>query len=192
MSKKSTKNTSALSTVLQFLLIMYGVQIANIITNNSLKHYGIHPRDASSIWCILTSPFIHSGWGHLLNNTLCFVVFSSLCLMRGTAYYLKVSLFIIIIGGLGVWAFGRPAIHIGASGWIFGLWSLIIANAWFERSFLNIIVSIAMIVFYGGMIVGVVPTEEKISFEAHLFGAIAGVVASSLFTLKKRAPTSQP
>lgn len=189
MSEAGKKGSKNLSITLQLLAIMYIVQIASILTHGDIKYYGIHPRDINSLWCIITAPFIHGSWGHLLNNTACFAVFSSLCLMRGPAFYFKSSLFIIIVGGGLVWALGRPAIHIGASGWIFGLWSLIIATAWFERSFLNIVISLGMIVFYGGMIFGVLPVEKQISFESHLFGAIAGVMAASIFSYSKRKPS---
>ena len=91
---------------------------------------------------------------------------------------------IIGVGGALVWLFARPGDHIGASGWIFGLWSLVIALAWFDRSPRNITIALAVLFFYGGMVFGVLPTQGYISFESHLFGAIAGVFAA--FTLSKK------
>jgi membrane associated rhomboid family serine protease len=78
-----------------------------------------------------------------------------------------------------VWAFGRDANHIGASGWIFGLWSLVIATAWFNRKFIHILIAIAVIIFQGGMVFGLIPGNPKISYEAHIFGAIAGVMCAA-------------
>ena len=88
--------------------------------------------------------------------------------------YLKTSFFIIVLSGSLVWLLGREATHIGASGWIFGLWSLIIFNGFFERNFRSIILAVFVIFFYGGMVFGVLPKDPRISFESHLFGAIAG------------------
>jgi membrane associated rhomboid family serine protease len=66
------------------------------------------------------------------------------------------------------------------------LWSLCIALAWFERSVINIIIAIGVVVFYGGMIVGVLPSDPFVSFEAHAFGAIAGVVAAAILGKRNR------
>lgn len=172
--------------ILQLLLVMLAVQAINEARGGALRYYGIHPRDLGSLPLIYTSPFIHGSWLHLLNNAVGFATFSMLCLMRGTAFYLKASLFIVTVGGLMVWALGRPAVHIGASGWIFGLWSLTIALAWFERSILNILIAVVVIVVYGGMAFGMLPTDPYISFEAHIAGAFAGVMAASMLGRKER------
>jgi len=81
-----------------------------------------------------------------------------------------------------VWLFGRPAIHIGASGWVFGLWSLSIAIAWFERKPVNILLALIIVLLYGGMIYGVLPGDQGVSWEAHLFGAISGIMAAWYLT----------
>lgn len=172
--------------VFQILLVMYVVQIINVWDGGSLRYYGIHPRDLGGLPLILTSPFIHGSWLHLINNSIGFVIFSMLCMMRGIGFFAKTSLFIVVFGGLLVWALGRPAVHIGASGWIFGLWSLTIALAWFERSVLNILLSVVVILVYGGMAFGMLPTNPYISFEAHIAGAFAGVVAAGIFARKDR------
>lgn len=172
--------------ILQLLLVMLVVQIINEVSDGSLRYYGIHPRDLGSLPLIYTSPFIHGSRVHLVNNAVGFATFSLLCMMRGTAFYVKASLFIVTVGGLIVWTLGRPAVHIGASGWIFGLWSLTIALAWFERSILNILISLTVIVIYGSMAFGMLPTDPYISFEAHIAGAFAGVIAASMLARKDR------
>lgn len=92
------------------------------------------------------------------------------------------SLIIIVLTGLLVWVFARKAVHIGASGWVFGLWSLSIAIAFFQRSFVNIAIAVFVLFFYGGMIYGVLPQDRYVSFESHLFGAIAGIVCAYFMT----------
>lgn len=88
------------------------------------------------------------------------------------------SFIIISSGGFLVWVFGRPAMHIGASGWVFGLWSLSIAIAWFERKPVNILLALVIVLLYGGMIYGMLPGERGVSWEAHLFGVISGIMAA--------------
>lgn len=183
---RSRRRTNALSIITYLLLIMYVVQVVNVISSGALLGLGIYPREPFGLVGIIFAPFLHGSWWHLLNNTLGFVIFSGLCLTRGPRFYTKASLFIVIVGGLLVWLFGRPAVHIGASGWVFGLWSLCIALAWFERSVINILIAVGVIVFYGGMIVGVLPGNPYISFEAHAFGALAGVLAASVLGKRQR------
>lgn len=170
---------SPLKLVLYLLLAMYVVQLLNVFTGGSLVALGIHPREPYGLLGVFLSPFIHGSWWHLFNNTLGFVIFSGLILTRGLPFYIKASAVIVIVGGLLVWLFGRQAVHIGASGWVFGLWSLCIALAWFERSVINVVIAVGVIVFYGGMIIGVLPGNPYISFESHAFGALAGVMAAA-------------
>jgi len=156
--------------------LMTGIHIINMLTGYSLNQFGIKPRTIMGLPTILGSPFLHGSLGHLLNNLIPFVVLSGLCLLRSMRFYINSSVFIVIVGGLFVWVFGRNAIHIGASGWLFGLWALHIALAVFERNWRNISIAVLVVVFYGGMIWGVFPQSRHISFEAHIGGAIAGVL----------------
>ncbi|WP_411292094.1 rhomboid family intramembrane serine protease [Sphingorhabdus sp.] len=163
---------------------MVAVHVVNIFTGGYLNSFGIEPREIGSAYTIATAPWLHANIGHLGSNLAAFVVLGSLVLLQGLRYFVKVSALIILLGGALVWLFGRDATHIGASGWIFGLWSLVIALAWFDRSPRNIAIALAVVFFYGGMVFGVLPTAGYISFESHLFGAIAGIFAA--FTLSKK------
>ncbi len=166
---------------------MLAVHTVNIFFHGALLNFGIYPRDVYSLPFIYTSVFIHGSWAHLINNLFGLVIFSSLCMIRGGKYFVSSSLFIITITGIAVWFFGRPATHIGASGWIFGLWSLSIALAWFQRSFGNIVIAILVIIFYGGMIFGVLPRDSAVSYEAHLFGALSGVLYAWITAKKTKS-----
>lgn len=175
-----------LTLVFQILLVMYLVQLVNEFTGGVLRGFGIYPREPLALLFIFTSPFIHGSWLHLINNSIGLLIFSGICLVRGKRFYWQASLLIIIVGGFLVWLFGRPAIHIGASGWIFGLWSLCIALAWFEKSVLNALIALIVILLYGGMIVGVLPSHSGISFEGHAFGALSGVLAAAVLGRRHR------
>ena len=175
-----------LTLVFQILLVMLLVQIANEITGGALRIFGIYPREPTSLIFIFTAPFVHGNWLHFANNAIGFLIFSSICLVRGKRFYWQSSLLIITAGGFLVWLFGRPAIHIGASGWIFGLWSLTIALAWFEKSVTNFLIAFGVILLYGGMIAGVLPSQPGISFEGHAFGALSGILAAAIYGRRYR------
>jgi membrane associated rhomboid family serine protease len=166
--------------------VMIAVHLLDILLGGYLKSFGIRPREIGSAYTIVTAPFLHGNFEHLGSNLSAFIVLAALCLINGVRYFAKASLLIIGIGGALVWFFGRGNVHIGASGWIFGLWSLSIALACFDRSYRNVLIAIGVMFFYGGMIFGVLPTQSYISFESHLFGALAGVFAA--FTLTKKQP----
>lgn len=171
-------------TIVAIAAAMTAVHIVNLLTGGHLTRYGIEPREIGSAYTIATAPWLHADFAHLGSNLAAFAVLGSLVLLQGLRYFVKASALIVVLGGALVWLFGRGSVHIGASGWIFGLWSLVIALAWFDRSPRNIAVALAVLFFYGGMIFGVLPTQNYISFESHLFGALAGVFAA--FTLSKK------
>ncbi len=158
--------------------LMIGVHVVNLFTNGSLYQYGIHPRQLDSLWGIVAAPFLHVDIGHLLSNLVGLIIFSALLFVHSLKRYLWSSVFIIVLTGLLVWLFARNALHIGASGWIFGLWSLCIATAWYDRKFINIVIGLLVVFLYGGMLFGVLPGDPRVSFESHFFGATAGVVCA--------------
>lgn len=168
--------------MLAFLSFIVAVHAVNTMMDGGLNRFGIYPRSTDSWFHIFTAPFIHGDVTHLVNNLLTLSILGGLCLVRSPRFFLCSSLFIITLSGLLVWLFARTGSHIGASGWIFGLWGLTLAMAWFDRRFVNILVALFVFMFYGGLIYGVLPTDSRISFEAHLFGAISGVVFAFVFT----------
>lgn len=172
--------------------IICGDHFANLLTGGYLNSYGIEPREIGSIYTIFIAPWLHGDFTHLGNNMLAIVVFGFLCLLNGRRYFLVASFMIIAITGILVWLFARDALHIGASGWIFGLWSLIIALGWIERSFRNIVIALGVVFFYGGMVFGILPTAGFVSFESHLFGAIAGIITAIFLERNPKLVTETP
>lgn len=166
--------------------VMIAVHIISLPLGGYLQSFGIHPRDVGSAYTIVTAPWLHGDFAHLGNNLAIFVVLAALCMLNGLRYFLKASVLIILLSGAMLWMFGRNANHIGASGWIFGLWSLTIALAWFDRSYRNIAIAIGVVFFYGSLAYGVLPTDSHISFEGHLFGAVSGVVAAFVLAAPKK------
>ncbi len=174
---------------IKFLLSLCGLLIlvhaVNIFLQYRLNQYGIQPRQLPSLWTIFIAPFLHGSIYHLANNLMGLCLFSSLYFVHSLRRYVYSSIIIIAITGALVWLFGRNATHIGASGWVFGLWSLCIATAWFERRVLNIVVALFVILFYGGLIYGVLPRDARVSFESHLFGVIAGALCAYINSKRK-------
>ena len=162
--------------------------------SDRLQGNGILPRSIAGLDGVLWSPFLHSGFPHLISNSIPFGVLSLLILTGGRPRYLKASAIIIVLGGLLVWAFaiGRNENHIGASGWVFGMLGFLLAAAVLEKRPLSIVAGLIAVVFYGGTIlVNFVPTAG-ISWEGHLFGFVAGIVAARLTVQKRSLPSLEP
>ena len=145
-----------------------------------------HTRTSWGLIGILTSPFLHGGIRHLISNTFPLIVLLTILNYFYQQKALSVITFTIIIGGLFVWLFARNANHIGASGLIYGLAAFLIANGFIEKKFVPILISIGVILLYGGLIWGVFPSKYgRVSWEGHLFGAIAGVLIAFILRGKK-------
>ena len=164
--------------VLACVLAMVVVHLLNMASRGALLGYGILPRSPDHWYQVLTAPFVHGSTAHLANNLIGLSVFGVLVALRSTRLFLWGSLLIILFSGALVWLVGREASHVGASGWVFGLWSLCIALGVFDRRPASILLAGLVIVFYGGMIYGVLPGDPRVSFESHLAGAAAGVVTA--------------
>ena len=103
-------------------------------------------------------------------------------LQHGIKRYVLVSLWLILATGVLVWLFGRSAIHVGMSGVVYGYFGYLVLAGFLSKEPKLILISLAVIVFYGGMIVGVVPEKAFVSWESHLFGFISGLAAAKMFT----------
>jgi membrane associated rhomboid family serine protease len=166
--------------ILGFLAVIWVVEIINGFMGHRLSAWGIRPRTEIGLIGIPLSPFLHGSFNHVLSNTVPFLVLGGLVALRGSQKLVGVSLFIIMIGGSGVWVLGRTAVHVGASGLVFGYFGFLVANGWFDRRPVSILAAIAVIVVYGGLVFGVLPTQSFVSWEAHLFGLLAGVLSAWL------------
>ena len=175
--------------ILGFVALIWVIEVLNSFMGHRLSAWGIRPRTEIGLVGILLSPILHGSINHVLSNTIPFLVLGGLVALRGSQKFAGVSLFIIVVGGAGVWVLGRTAIHVGASGLVFGYFGYLVANGWFDRRPLSILATITVVVLYGGLVFGVLPTQSFVSWEAHLFGLMAGVLSAWL-TRRRRAPAT--
>ncbi len=177
---------SSIFLILGFLAVIWAVELLNGFMDHQLSEWGILPRTTRGLVGIPLSPILHGSFNHVLSNTIPFLVLGGLVGLRGSQALMGVSLFVIAVGGVAVWLLGRTAIHVGASGLVFGFFGYLVASGWYDRRPSSILVAIAVIVLYGGLLFGVLPTLSFVSWEAHLFGLIAGVLAARLTRRKRR------
>jgi len=160
-----------------------------LVFSGGLDNFGIHPRELSGLWGILFAPFLHGGFGHLIANTVPFILLGFLTSARKRMDFYVVAVGSALIGGLGTWLIGGAGtVHIGASGVVFGMLGFLMGRGFFERSLSSIALSAVVTFLFGGMIWGVLPTVGAgISWEGHLFGFLGGMLIARLMGQKIRA-----
>ena len=171
----------ALLLMLFLLAGLWLLEILDQLSGNQLDQLGIHAREVDGMPEIFSAPFLHAGWDHLISNSLPFFVLGFLVLLSGLARWLVSSLIIIVVSGMTAW-FLTPAntIILGASGLIFGWFTYLLARGIWSRRPAQVAVAVIVLLVYGGLIWGVFPSAAGISWQAHLGGAVGGVLAAWL------------
>jgi membrane associated rhomboid family serine protease len=178
--------------VFAFVGLVWCVFIVGRVLPFRLESFGVTPRTFVGLIGIPAAPFLHANLGHLLANTIPLTVL--LLLLAGSkAESWAIVIYIVLLGGALLWMFGRPATHIGASGLIVGLIAFLLLSGIWERRIIPLIVSLVVGVLYGGTLVSsILPNSNLyVSWDGHLFGAIAGVVVAYVLT-KNRDSAEAP
>jgi membrane associated rhomboid family serine protease len=167
-----------------FVLLIWLLELVDqVLLSDALDRLGVRPRMVSGLRGILFMPFLHHGFAHLLANTVPFVVLAWLVMVRRTADFFLVSAIVMVISGLGVWLLGPAgSVHVGASGLVFGFFGYLLLRAYFERSLAAVALALVVILLYGGLIWGVLPAGDGVSWQAHLFGFLGGMLAAYVLT----------
>ena len=175
--------------VMSLLLVgLWLVEFVDQLSGNRLDYFGIEARDVDGLAGVLAAPFLHGGWDHLLSNSLPFWVLGFLVLLGGAVRWVVSSLVSILVSGLSAWLL-TPAdtLILGASGLIFGWLTYLLARGLWSRSMSQILIAVGVLVVYGGLIWGVLPGAAGVSWQAHLGGAVGGVLAAWLLHRRRTA-----
>ncbi len=182
-------------TILTFVALLYLVELIDQLTRHSLDANGIRPLQADGLWGIVFAPVLHAGWEHLMANTVPLLVLGFLVTLAGLSRFVWATVIVWIVGGFGTWLIGDvgsgcgPTDHIGASGLIFGWLAFLLVFGIFVRRVRNIVIGLVVLVVYGGILLGAMPvlgTCGGVSWQGHLCGAIAGVVAAYVLSGPER------
>jgi membrane associated rhomboid family serine protease len=182
--------TNGLLLVVAMAALMWMTEIVDQIGFGDLDRYGIDPRDVDGLGEILAAPFLHAGFGHLISNTVPFLAMGAAIALGGLVRVALVTLVIALVSGFGTWLIASSnSVHLGASGVVFGYATYLVARGLLSRRLVELGVGALVIGVWGiGLLQGLLP-QERISWQAHLFGAIGGVIAAGLFSRRgNRAP----
>ncbi|MFI7419677.1 rhomboid family intramembrane serine protease [Nonomuraea sp. NPDC049684] len=183
--------SSAIKAILilgSMLAVMWVLEGVDYVMGGALDSYGIAGWDADGLVGILFAPFLHGGFGHLMANSLPLLVLGFLAAVRDIRKFLWATLLIVLIGGLGTWVSSPGVITIGASGLIFGYFGFVLARGVFDRRLVDLLIAIGVGVAYYSILWGLLPNQQGISWQGHLFGLLGGVVAAWVLRRRKELP----
>jgi membrane associated rhomboid family serine protease len=177
--------------VLIFIAVVWCAFLLGLVLPFNLNSFGITPRSLVGLIGIPIIPFLHANLQHLLSNTVPLTILLLLLAGSKANSWLTV-IYIVLLSGVLLWIFGRPATHVGASGLIYGLMAFLIVSGILERRIVPLVISVFVGILYGGsLLMGIVPRlGSHVSWEGHLLGAIAGVLVARMLT--KNSSMAQP
>jgi membrane associated rhomboid family serine protease len=181
MSTEIKKTVSAFLYPAIYVSVLWLIQIAQSLWDIDLRTLGVYPLTLSGLQGIIFSPLIHSGYDHLISNTLPLLVLGTALFYFYRELGLRITLFSWIISGIWVWVFARPSYHIGASGIIYAWAAFLFVSGVIRRHPRLMALSLLVAFLYGSMVWGIFPLREKISWEGHLMGMLSGIILALFY-----------
>jgi membrane associated rhomboid family serine protease len=180
-------------TIITFIALLYLIELIDSLDSHRLDDNGIRPLETNGLWGIIFAPALHSSWQHLIANTVPALVLGFLVTLAGLSRFIFATAIVWIVGGFGTWLIGNIGApygvetnHIGASGLIFGWLTFLLVFGLFTRNIWEIVVGLVVLLVYGSVLLGVLPGTYGVSWQGHLCGAIAGVLAAYVLSGPER------
>lgn len=182
--KTKHKIKQQLTILISFVAVFWLLEIIDIVIfGGNLDRFGIRPTRINGLWGIPLAPFLHGGLGHLIANTIPFLILGWLVMVQRIRDFWLVTILATLIGGLGIWLFGAPnSVHIGASILIFGYLGFLLSRGLFQGNPASIALTVVTFLLYGHMIWGILPGVPHISWQGHLFGFLGGVFSARVIS----------
>jgi membrane associated rhomboid family serine protease len=188
-SKQAKRNFRLASKIsLLFIGVLWAIFIVDVMFGLRLGKFGLRPGSIPGLTGIFSAPLLHANLQHLLSNTLPLYISLTFTLYLYPRSSIRVVPLVWFGSGALAWFIGRPSLHFGASGLIYGLLAYVFVSGILRRDMRSVSVSLLVGFFYGSMIWGVLPIRPQMSWEMHLSGALFGVLLAFLFRNWDRTP----
>ncbi len=178
--------------LITIVVFMWLIEVVNTLDSNGLDNDGIYARNLGRLWGILTAPFIHVSFQHLIDNTIPFLFMGLIVALRGAVKLAIVTGIVILIGGLGTWLIAPGnSVTVGASGVVFGYAAYLLARGFFDRSVVEVLIGAVVGAVWGGALISSLVPQHGISWQGHASGAVGGVVAAWLLAGQGRGAAAK-
>lgn len=185
------RNLKPIWYVVCFTLFLWVIKSAEVLFGLELSSLAVRPQDISGLVGVIFAPMLHSDWEHLIANSLPLLLLGAIMVYGYPVSKWKTLLIIWIVSGIGVWFYGRPSYHLGASGIVSGLFYFIFIASIIRRDRVSVALMFIAVFMYGGLLLGILPWDPKISFESHFFGAVGGAICAFLFRHQDPRPAEK-
>ena len=166
--------------------VMWVAEIVDTGLGGDLDSHGIVPRQVDGLDGILWAPFLHGGFGHLIANSLPFLVLGGAIALGSVQRFAYVTAVTMAVCGLGTWLTGPGhSVHIGASGLVFGYLFYLLSRGVFARHLGYLLIGVVVFMLYGGALWGLLPAPG-VSWQGHFFGALGGILSAWLIHRSRR------
>ena len=173
--------------------LMWVVELINSVDSYKLDQDGLYPHNIDRIWGVFTTPFLHASWSHLIGNTIPFVFMGALIALEGARRLAAVTLIVIVLGGLGTWLVSPAGVPVvGASGVVFGYATYLLARGFFNHSLTQILAGVVVVAVFGTALLASLVPHGHVSWQGHLCGGIAGVIAAWLLSRDRSEVPASP
>jgi len=176
---------SSIAYPFRFVVLMWSFFFVEALAHIPLSSFGIVPRTVYGLIGIFLAPLLHGNFLHLASNSVPMLVLGTLLYLFYNPIAPKVFAHCYFITGALVWAFGRTSLHIGASGLVYGIAFFLFFIGIARKDFRSLAISLVTVFFYGGIVYGVLPGQQFISWESHLMGALVGIYCAFKFNFSK-------
>jgi membrane associated rhomboid family serine protease len=175
------------------LAAMWLLEIVNKIDGQALNGDGIYARSLAGLPGIVSAPFLHAGFGHLIGNSIPFALLGVIIAAAGARRVIEVTVIVVVVAGLGTWLTAPSHVStIGASGIVFGYAGFLVARGFFTRSMVALAIGVVVAVAFGASLAADLVPRAGVSWQDHLFGALGGILAARLVSGSRGTQTILP
>jgi membrane associated rhomboid family serine protease len=192
-SSKRVARQEGIALLAGMVALMWVVELINSVDNYKLDTDGLYPHNLDRIWGIFTAPFLHASWSHLIGNTIPFVFMGILIALAGASRLAAVTLIVIVLGGLGTWLVSPAGVPVvGASGVVFGYATFLLTRGFFNHSVAEVLAGVLVGAVFGSALLASLVPHGNVSWQGHLCGGIAGVIAAWLLSRDRGSVPASP
>ncbi|MGB0931414.1 MAG: rhomboid family intramembrane serine protease [Chitinophagales bacterium] len=175
-----------------FVVVLWVVKLIELSTGYSFASWGIEPRTLSGLRGIVFSPFLHGDLSHLFSNSFPVILLGFIILHTYRSIAFELLFWLTVMSGFWTWVIGRPSYHIGASGVIYGMAFFVFFSGILRKDTRSMALALLVTFFYGGLIWGLLPIQEGVSWEGHIAGALAGITCAFFYYLNREIEEVSP